>query len=95
MLPTYTDIETTVPPVEEVVTFEPFKKLLSPSSNALPILLRPRVKGGGGDCKLNVAVQVLAAVMVTDPLLLQSPVHPVKVEPEAGTAESVTWVPLL
>ena len=94
MLPTYTDIETMFPPVV-VVTLDPFKKLLSPSSTALPIPVKPNVEEGGGDCKLNVAVQDLAAVMVTEPLLLQSPLQPAKVEPEAGTAESVTWVPLV
>jgi hypothetical protein len=48
-----------------------------------------------GPARLNVAVQLRAAVMVTLPSVQSaSPVQPPKVEPLAGVAVKVTTVPL-
>jgi hypothetical protein len=44
---------------------------------------------------LNVAVQEVAAVIVTEPVLHPVPVQPAKVEPDAGVGVKVTTVPLL
>jgi len=47
----------------------------------------------GGDGEVNVAVQLLAASIKTSPLMLQSPLHPPKVEPASAVAVRVTTVP--
>jgi hypothetical protein len=45
--------------------------------------------------RVKVAIQALLAVIVTTPLVLQSPLQEVKVEPESGVDVAVTTVPLL
>ena len=45
--------------------------------------------------RLNVAVQDMAAFIVTVPVVQPVPLQPAKVEPEAGVAVKVTTVPLL
>jgi hypothetical protein len=47
------------------------------------------------DWRLKVAVQVVLAESVTEPLVQPVPDQPAKVEPEAGVAVSVIAVPLL
>jgi hypothetical protein len=47
------------------------------------------------EARLNVAVQLIAPLTVTLPLVQPVPDHPAKVEPEAGVAVRVTAVPLL
>ncbi len=44
---------------------------------------------------VNVAVQDVTAVIVTDPVLHPVPVHPAKTEPAAAVAVRVTTVPLV
>ena len=44
---------------------------------------------------MNVAVQEVAAFMVTEPEEHPVPLQPVKVEPDAAVAVRVTTVPLL
>ncbi len=44
---------------------------------------------------VNVAVQDMAAVIVTDPVLHPVPLHPAKVEPAAAVGVRVTTVPLV
>lgn len=44
---------------------------------------------------VNVAVQDMAAAIVTEPVLHPVPVQPANVEPDAGVAVRVTMVPLL
>ena len=48
-----------------------------------------------GACGLKVAVQVLLAFIVTEPVVQPVPLQPAKVEPVAGVAVKVTEVPLL
>ncbi len=58
----------------------------------VPDLVKVRVKVW----RLNVAVQVLLAVMVTEASEQSaSPLQPAKVEPVAGVAVRVTTVPLM
>jgi len=46
--------------------------------------------------RLNVAIQLLAAFIVSDPSLQSaSPLHPAKTDPEAAAAVRATTVPLL
>jgi hypothetical protein len=47
-------------------------------------------------CRVKVAVTDCAALIVTvhGPVPLHAPVHPVKLDPEAALARSVTGVPL-
>ena len=44
---------------------------------------------------MNVAVQDMAAFMVTEPVVQPVPVQPANVEPDAGVAARVTVEPLL
>ena len=44
---------------------------------------------------MNVAVQDVAAFMVTEPVAQPVLLHPAKVEPDAGVAVKATTVPLL
>ena len=61
----------------------------------VPALLTVKVYVVGGR-RLNVAVQVLAVVIVTEPSLQSfSPLHPAKVDPEVGVVVKVTPVPLV
>jgi len=57
----------------------------------LPLLTTDRVT----ELRAKLAVQVLLASMVTEPLLQPLPDQPAKVEPKAGVAVKVTAVPLL
>ena len=51
---------------------------------------------GEGDSRVNVALQVLFAFIVTAPSTQStSPLHPAKVEPVVGVAVRVTTAPLL
>jgi hypothetical protein len=59
----------------------------------VPILDTVRTKVVGLAVKL--AVQDLAAFMVTEPEAQPEPLQPAKVEPEAGVAVRATTVPLL
>jgi hypothetical protein len=58
----------------------------------LPLTVTLRVK----DCRSKVAVTDCAALIVTvhGPVPLHAPLHPVKLDPEAALARSVTGVPL-
>jgi hypothetical protein len=59
----------------------------------VPALVTVRVKSG-----VNVAVTAVAAVSETVQVVavpVHAPLQPVKVEPVAGAAVSVTWVPLV
>ena len=60
----------------------------------VPAFVIERVKVCGA-CGLKVAVQVLLAFIVTEPVVQPVPLQPAKVEPVAGVAVKVTEVPLL
>jgi hypothetical protein len=60
-----------------------------------PVFATVNAKVVGG-ARLNVAVALFAASIVTTQVSMpvQAPLHPANVEPVAGTAVSITWVPL-
>src|SRR5437868_5271903 len=53
----------------------------------------PRLERVSATVAVNVAVQLLSPLIVTEPSAAQLPVQPVKAEPAAGVAVSVTRLP--